>query len=166
MQIPYRKPGKYTNLRPDPLLTESKFNELKKELERLKRIQPRAVADARAAAEHGDFSENAEYQLAKGRLRAINGAIMHYEQQLKDAEIFKPEEQTDIVCLGHRVTVETDGKQKTFLILGSTETNPQSGVISHHSPVGAALIGKSVGDVIKIKLANREVDYKIIKIEK
>ena len=66
--------------------------------------------------------------------------------------------------LGSSVIIETDGRQKTFLILGSSETNPQTGVISHHSPIGASLMGRNVGDKIKIKLADKEVEYKIIKI--
>jgi len=59
MRVPIRKPGKYTHLKPDPNLTEGKFNELKKKLERLKADQPDAIAEVRRLAEMGDFSENA-----------------------------------------------------------------------------------------------------------
>jgi len=63
------------------------------------------------------------------------------------------------------VTIERDGKIKTYQILGTTETNPTSGTISYSSPIGAALMNKSVGETIKIKLTDKEVFYKIIKIE-
>jgi len=165
MQLPYRKPGKYTNLRPDPLLTKEKFLALQNELAKLKKIQPKAAADVATLAQLGDFSENAEYQIAKGRLRGINGHIAHLEQQLGQAEVFTPEKQTDTVSLGHHVTTENNGKQKTYLILGSTETDPQAGVISYQSPIGAALMGKSVGDIVKVKLTTKEVEYKIIAIK-
>ncbi|MFA6486175.1 MAG: GreA/GreB family elongation factor [Candidatus Magasanikbacteria bacterium] len=165
MQTPYRKPGKYTNLRPDPLITSDKFLELQNELRHLKHIQPKAANDVAAAAKNGDFSENAEYQLAKGRLRGINDAIFRLEQQINQAEIITPKNNFNQVELGHRVIVESGGKQKTFLILGSAETSPENNVISRHSPIGSALMGHSVGDTVAVKLFNKEVNYKILKIE-
>lgn len=165
MQTPKRKPGKYTFLKPDPNLTLEKYNELKDKLAKLKKSRPFAAAEVKRLAEMGDFSENAAYQIAKGRLRGINQKILDIEDHIERAIIIKPNKSASIVKLGNKITVETGGEQKTYLILGSSETDPPGGVISHNSPIGSALINRRVGDKIKIKLKNKEVDYKIIGIE-
>lgn len=166
MQIPYRKPGKFSQMKSDPLLTQDKFDELENKLERLKNItRPQAAAEVARLAELGDFSENAEYQIAKGRLRGINNRILVIENQLKQAVIIAPQQGSDTVQIGNTVTIEHDGRQKTYCLLGSAEINPGRGVISHLSPVGAALVGRSVGDVVTVKLSTREVEYRIIKNE-
>ena len=165
MQVPRRKSGKYTHLKPDPHLTAAKFTELQDKLDRLKRVsRPPAIEEVRRLAELGDFSENAAYQLAKGRLRAINERILELEDHLKRAEIIEPTADTRTVQLGHRVTIRIAGQQKTYLILGSSETDPLRGVISHHSPIGAALIGRRVGDVVNINTKKQVIECQIVKI--
>ena len=84
---------------------------------------------------------------------------------MKQAIVIAAPEQTDTVGLGHKVTIETDNGRKTYLILGSSETNPQKGIISNQSPIGMALLGHKIGEVVKVKLADKEVIYKIIKVE-
>lgn len=165
MQLPVRKPGKYTHLKPDQYLTEAKFNELKNKLERLKFNRPRAAEEVKRLAAMGDFSENAAYQIAKGRLRGMNQKILEIEDHLKRAVIIKPDKNSGLVQLGSSVTVATAGREKTYLILGSSETDPSRGIISSRSPIGAALLGKKIHDQIKIKLADKEIEYRIIKIE-
>lgn len=148
------------------MLTSEKLAELKNKLYRLKEhSRPTAAAEVTRLAELGDFSENAEYQLAKGRLRGINNAILRLEHQINQAIIIEPSANVDVVAIGHTVTVVSDGKQKTYQILGSSETRPERGIISHVSPVGSALLGHRVGDVVKINLAGKEVAYTIIKIQ-
>jgi transcription elongation GreA/GreB family factor len=165
MQVPHRKAGKFTHLTPDPLITQTKFDELTKRLDGLKAARPRAAAEVARLAELGDFSENVEYQLAKGKLRGINQGITDLEKQLINARVFSPKENTDVVQLGHTVIVESEGIQKTFQILGSTEIKPGQGIISHHSPLGAALMGKGVGDTVEIQLPNNILKtYTIINI--
>lgn len=165
MQTPKRKLGKYSHLKPDENITEEKYKELKNKLERLKRNHPGAAAEVKRLAEFGDFSENAEYQIAKGRLRGINQRILDIEDHLKRAVIITQTKNINTVQLGHKVTVETNGKQKTFLILGPSEANPVEKIISHKSPLGSELMDRAVGDKVKIQLKNKEVEYKIIKIE-
>ena len=165
MQLPIRKPGKYTHLKPDQHLTEEKFNELKNKLEKLKFNRPRLAEEVKKYASDGDFSENAAYQIAKGKLRGMNQKILEIENHLKRAVIIKPNKNSGLVQLGSNVTIHTGEKEKTFLILGSSETNPERGIISSHSPIGASLIGRKIGDQVKIKLADKEIEYKIIKIE-
>ncbi len=165
MQVPYRKPGKYSQQKLDPLITRNKFIELEKDLERLKKIQPEAAADVSQLAELGDFSENVEYQLAKGRLRGINNAILKLETQLNQAEIILPIKDPDTIQLGTKVTVFNGIVENFFLILGSEESDPKKNIISHLSPLGSALMGHEVGDIVKVGLANKAVEYKIIRIE-
>lgn len=166
MQTPIRKSGKYSNLKPDPCITEEKKLELEKKLEKLKNVSWRpAVEEVRRLALMGDFSENAAYQIAKGKLRGINQRILDIENHLKYSIIIKPQADVDRVQLGHHVTIETNGVQKTYLILGSSETNPSGGVISHNSLTGAALMGRRVGESVVVQLVNKKVEYKIIRIE-
>lgn len=165
MRVPFRKPGKYSQMKSDPLLTKEKFAELEKKLKYLKSVQPSAAAEVSRLAELGDFSENAEYQLAKGRLRGLNDAIFRLGNQLKHAVIIETGSETDTVRLGHKVTVAVAGKQKTYQILGSAETDPRQGIISHNSPLGAALLGRKAGEKFNIKLAGKEAEFVVIKIE-
>lgn len=166
MQTPYRKPSKFSYIKPDPQITEAKFNELKTKLDKLKnKTRFKAMEEVRIHAENGDFSENAAYQIAKGRLRGINQKILDLENHLKVAIIIKPNKNKDTVQLGSRVTVTYDNKQRTYEILGSAETDPVRGIISHNSPIGAALLRHHVGDEVKINLASKDVTYKILKIE-
>ncbi len=164
MQVPYRKPGKYSQMKSDPLLTEGKILELTNKLDRLKNVsRPRGAEEVKRLAELGDFSENVEYQLAKGKLRGINDNITKIENQLKNAVIIPHQKQTNTVEIGSTVTVENNGVEKSYQILGSVETDPQKGIISYNSPIGSALLGCKVGDIIKI--GPKEVAYKIIRIE-
>jgi len=164
MRVPYRKPGKFSQMKMDPLMTKEKFAELEDKLEKLKQKRPQAAAEVKRLAELGDFSENVEYQLAKGRLRGINNAILTLENQLNQAEIIAPIK-NDKVQVGSVVTLKTENGMKKYQILGSAEANPQKGIISRNSPIGEALLGHTAGEVIKIRLASGEAEYKILKIE-
>ncbi len=164
MQTPKRKPGQYANLKPDVNITEEKYNELRAKLDKLKKIHPAAATEVKRLAEMGDFSENAGYQMAKGRLRGINQRILDIEDHLKNANIIRTPKNMNIVQLGHEVVVEVNGKEKEFLILGSAETNPDKNIISHNSPIGKALIGHQVGDIVKLQLEERIIEYNIIAI--
>jgi len=165
MQVPIRRKETYVKPKPDPYLTEAKFQELKNKLEKLKtHTRPQAAQEVKRLAEMGDFSENVGYQVAKGRLRGLNQRILEIEDHLKNAVIFHPNKNTQVIQLGHTVTLEVNGKEKTYTILGSSETNPTAGIISHNSPIGAALLGHSIGEQVKIKLADKEANFKIIKI--
>ena len=165
MRTPIRKPGKYTHNQLDPYITGDKFKELKINLDRLKKKQLPAKQEVERLALHGDFSENAAYQVAKGRLRGINQGIHDIEKYLKKVIIIKPSKNKNIVQLGSIVTIEMNRKEKTYTILGSTETNPSKGIISHNSPIGLALMNKGVGDIVEIKIANKKIKYKIINID-
>ena len=165
MRQPIRKADKYLRGKPDPKMTQAKFKELEADLARMKKIRPPLAAEVKRLAAMGDFSENAAYQIAKGRLRGLNQHILEVEDQLARAEIIQPNRDAKTVGLGNFVTVKSAGQTKTWQILGSTETNPTAGIISASSPLGAALLGRIVGDKISVRLARKTVEYEIIKIE-
>jgi transcription elongation factor GreA len=166
MRVPIRKADKYLRAKSDGHMTEAKFLELSAELEKLtKRVRPRLSEEVKKYASDGDFSENAAYQIAKGRLRGINSRIDELGELLKKAEIIRPQKGASTIELGSTVTVEIGGKEKQFQILGGTESNPSSGVISKDSPLGSELLGRRIGEKLNIKLKDRSVEYKIIKIE-
>ncbi len=160
-----RKLTKSSQAVSDPMMTQEKFDELKNKLERLKKSQPFAASEVSRLAELGDFSENMEYQMAKWKLRGINYGIMRLEAELDRAEIIPSNQQTDSVQIGHLVTVQCGEKKIVYKILGSSETDPHNGIISHLSPIGTALLGSKVDDEVEIKLINKIIKYKIIKIE-
>jgi transcription elongation factor GreA len=165
MRQPIRKADKYLRGKPDPRMTETKFQELSADLARMKKIRPPLAAEVKRLAAMGDFSENAAYQIAKGRLRGLNQRMLDIEDQLAHAEIIEPNKNKNFVGLGNFVTIESSGKTKTFQILGSTETDPATGIISHSSPLGASLLGRQLGEIAKVKLKDKTVEYKIMKIE-
>ena len=165
MQIPYRKPGEFTNIQPDPNLTQSKYDELSEKLKKLKSALPKAISELQRTAEMGDFSENAAYQIAKGRVRSLNDKIFAIEEHLKQAIIIKPGQNKSQVNLGSKVRVLLDSKEKEYQILGSAEVNLSQGIISNHSPVGSALMGKKAGEKFKVELGDRQVDCEIVSIE-
>ena len=165
MQIPYRKPGKFSLVKQDPHITRAKFIELQNKLDKLKNYsRPVAAAEVSRLAELGDFSENAEYQHAKGKLRGTNSAILSIEIQLNNALIIELNP-SDTVNIGNTVTIEIGDKRKKYQILGSTETSPERGIISHNSPIGSALLGHKVNDVFNVKIAGKEAVCRILKIE-
>ncbi len=164
MQVPRRKPGNYVYSKPDPYLTQKKVQELKNKLERMKNMHPKLAAEVRRLALDGDFSENAAYQLAKGRLRGLNQRILDTKSHLDSAIIISPPGSASLVQVGNTVEVEVNKKCKTFTILGSAETDPLRGIISRHSPIGLALLNQKVGDTVRIKIKDKEIEYKIKKI--
>lgn len=165
MQTPIRKAGKYTSLKPDPCMTLKKYHELQRKLENMKLKRPFLIKEVKTLALDGDFSENHAYSLAKGRLRGINQRILDIENHLKKAKIIDQKKNRNKVELGCTVTIKINNKNKTYQILGSSETNPDKNIISHNSPLGQALMGYKTGDKMKILIAQKEVECEILKIE-
>lgn len=165
MQIPKRKSGRYTTMPFDPHMTQIKLDALRRELDTLKRVrQPAAIAETKRLGELGDFSENAEYQLAKGRLRGINARIDELEYMIRSAVVIARAEDGH-VQIGSRVAVAIDGEQKIFTILGSSESDPGHGIISHTSPIGSALLGRLQGDTFILTIGSRQSHCQIIHVD-
>lgn len=166
MRLANRKPGKYTFKKIDPRITQEKFDELTDKLHHMKTVsRPRLARDVKEYAANGDFSENAEYQIAKGRLRGLNRGIDEIGEQLSKAEIIKPASDTSQIQIGHTITVLVKEKQVCFQILGSAEANPKDGVISYQSPLGKALLGNKIGDKVEIEVGVGVVEYKVLDIK-
>jgi transcription elongation factor GreA len=165
MRVPTRRYDKVYE-RADPHISRAKFDELKNKLEKLKNITRfRAMSEVSRLAEMGDFSENAAYQIAKGKLRGINAKIIELEDYFKTVKIIEPNADKSVVELGSVVRIKIDGREKTYEILGSVETDPLSGIISHNSPLGSALLGKKVGAIFKLPLAKKKAEIEILEIK-
>jgi len=164
MQVPKRKSEKFTNLSVDPHMTPEKFAELKIKLDKMKKDRPHLASEVARLAQNGDFSENAEYQIAKGKLRGLNRRMDETRDLINKANIIVAKKNSGVVALGSRVTVESNGQERTYQILGSSEAKPESGIISHNSPLGAALMGKKIGEEFKVTINNKEKNYVIVKI--
>jgi len=165
MRCPQRKAGIYTNQKLDPHITKEKFNELKDKLVRMKKSQSPLILEVKRLAEMGDFSENAAYQIAKGRLRGLNQKIFDIEKQLSFALIIDDNKKSDIVILGSSVLVEINNKIKKYKILGSCEVDLEKNIISYSSPIGSALMGKKIGDLVIVQIGEKNVEYKILEIK-
>lgn len=167
MRIPQRRAQQWKNVQANDVgyLTATAIERLKRDLERLeKEERPTAVEDVTRYGQLGDFSENAEYQEAKHRLRRIDSRIFSITQRLKQAVVILSPQQTDHAQLGSTVIVEHDGQQKIYHIVGPQETNPTQGRISHLSPLGSALMGHRIADVVTIQTADRKTIYTIIDV--
>ena len=145
------------------------FNKLSKELKNLREVERAKVAqEIDIARAHGDLKENAEYHAAKGKQAFIELKISDLSRMLADAEVIDPETlDHDKVSFGSTVTIlnlDTD-KELIYTIVGTTESNPDKGLISFNSPLARGLIGKEEGDEVTIALPAGESDFEILKIE-
>lgn len=166
MRLPIRKSERLKIHKDDgPLhLTVAGLQKLKNELTDIKSKQlPQAIEDVKRTAEFGDFSENAEYQEAKSRMRRLHEHVMRLEDQIKRAVLIK-KSQSQTVQLGSNVVVEIENQKKTLEIVGPHEANPLRGRISNISPLGSVLIGKSLGDAVTVTTQHGEKIYTICKI--
>ncbi len=146
-------------------LSAKKLEELKRELHELKTVKRLEIAESlKRAKEYGDLSENAEYSEAREQQDALESRIDELEDITKNASIIKKTSCQEVVDLGCEVQAEYKGKLKTFTIVGSSEAKPEDGLISNDSPIGQAIIGKKIGDSVKIKTPAGEILYKIVKI--
>jgi transcription elongation factor GreA len=155
MRLPNRKPGKHTFPTFDPQMTAEKLLGLQKKLADVKAALPQAIRETQQYGENGDFSENAEYQIAKGRLRTLNRVADELQYQINHASVIEKPRSGATVHIGHTVMVQTPdtiNSLQRFHILGSSETNPAAGIISYQSPLGAALLGHAVGETITLKI--------------
>lgn len=165
MRLPNRRPGKYTFTQFDLRMTTAKLTALKKKLTRLKAALPKAIQETQHYGENGDFSENAEYQIAKNRLRNLNRSIAELEYLINHAEVISVPIDVRTVQIGHTVTLTTDQGEQVFQILGSSETNPSAGIISYQSPLGAGLLGHAVNDTITLTVVGRAKRFTIKRIQ-
>ena len=152
------------------ILTYTGLKALESELEELKVVKRKEVAvKIREAREQGDLSENAEYDAAKDEQRDIETRIEEIEKLLKNVEVVDEDEvDLDKISIGCSVTLFDNEfeEEVEYKIVGSTEANSLAGKISNESPLGMALLGKVVGDVVVVETQFGEVEYNVLKIER
>ena len=152
------------------ILTYAGLKQYEDELQNLKVVRRKEVAQKiTEAREQGDLSENAEYDAAKDEQRDIELRIEELEKLLKNAEVVVEEEidvnKINIGCKVKLLDVEYD-EEMEFYIVGSTEANSLQNKISNEAPVGRALIGKSVGDVVDVETQAGIIQYKVLEIQR
>jgi len=152
----------------DIYLTKEGIAKLKTELEELKGpMRQELAAKLKSAIEMGDLSENADYKKAKEDQGFIEGRIQELEQTLKRAKVIqKNNNSNELVQIGSTVVVkEEDFPEEEFQIVGSKETDPNSGKISYESPIGRALLNHKVGDIVRVKTPAGGINFKIISVK-
>ena len=152
------------------LLTQEGYQKLEDELELLKTVRRREVADRiKVAISFGDISENAEYDEAKNEQAQVEVRILKLESMIRRAVIID-ESQIDvnIVTIGSIVKVydEDFEEEIEYTIVGSAEADPYEGKISNESPVGKALLGRTTGDIVDIQVPDGVSKFKILAIRR
>jgi transcription elongation factor GreA len=146
-------------------LSKEGLTKLRSELDEMISVKRPEVANRiHDAKEHGDLSENAEYEDAKNEQAFVEGKIQTLEALIKNATIIDENHSTEHVQIGSTVSVESGDGAETFTIVGSAEAKPGEGRISNESPVGRALLGKRKGDKIVVRVPAGDFSYKIVSI--
>ena len=152
------------------ILTYQGLQKLEEELQNLKVVRRKEVAQKiKEAREQGDLSENAEYDAAKDEQRDIEARVVDIEKILKNAEVVVEEEvELDKISIGCKVKIldVEENEELEYKIVGSTEANSLKGKISNESPVGKALLGAKIGDVVKVETHVGELEYKVLEIQR
>ncbi|HJC67163.1 MAG TPA: transcription elongation factor GreA [Candidatus Enterocloster excrementigallinarum] len=152
------------------ILTYAGLKQYEDELQNLKVVRRKEVAQKiKEAREQGDLSENAEYDAAKDEQRDIELRIEELEKLLKNAEVVVEDEiDTDKINVGCKVKLldMEYNEEMEFYIVGSTEANSLQNKISNESPVGHALIGRGVGDVVDVETQAGVIQYKVLEIQR
>lgn len=149
-------------------ITKKGYENLKKELERLKRVERpeniKAIEEARA---HGDLSENAEFHAAKERQSFIEGRIQELGYKLGHADVIDTDQlPKDRIVFGSRVLLENvdTGESIEYQLVGPDESDVKKGRISVTSPIGKALIGKKAFDEMSVHVPSGKRNYEIVEI--
>lgn len=146
-------------------LTQKGLDDHKKEYDDLVNTRRREVVERLSSArDMGDLSENAEYTAAREELAFIDGRIEELENILKQAVVIEAHHKGKIIDLGSEVTVQIKGRKEVFTLVGEWEADPTEKKISHESPLGKALIGKTVGDDIEVEAPVGKMVYTVVKI--
>ncbi|MCT4686475.1 transcription elongation factor GreA [Vallitalea sp.] len=152
------------------ILTYSGLRELEDELQNLKVVRRKDVAEKiKEARAQGDLSENAEYDAAKEEQGEIESRIVELEKILKNAEVIDEEEiSLDTISVGCKVKIyDLEFEEEIdYAIVGSTEADPLNYKISNESPVGSALIGSKIGDLVEAETPNGVVKLKVLDIHR
>lgn len=145
-------------------LTQEGLQALKDELHELTTQKRGEIAERlKEAKADGDLSENAMYDAARDEQSFVEGRIAEIEHILKHAAVISNKGKST-VALGSKVHVELEEGEVEYVIVGSTEANPDKGYISDQSPIGKALIGRKAGDEVEVEVPSGKITYRIKKI--
>ena len=154
----------------DVILTPDGYEKLKQQIEELETNKRREVADRiREAREFGDITENSEYDDAKNEQALLEHRIGTLQEKLRRARVIKDSEiDTDRVSVGSTVTLKdkTAGDVRIYTLVGSAEADPSKARLSNESPVGQAIVGKRVGDVVTVNIPVGALELEILAIGK
>ena len=150
------------------ILTKEGKEKLEKELQELKTVRRKEVADRiKQAIDFGDISENSEYDDAKNEQAFIEGRIQELDMMLRNVQIIDEEiTEADVISIGSTVSVrdvELD-ELETYRIVGTVEADPMQNKISNESPVGASLLGKRAGDIVNVPAPIGTIQYEIVEV--
>jgi transcription elongation factor GreA len=149
-------------------MTKAGAEAIKRELKRLKSVErPKNVQDISTARDHGDLRENAEYHAAKEKQSHLEGRILILEDRLARAEIIDVSKLSgDRIVFGATVKLEDvdSGTKASYSIVGETEADLKKGKISITSPIARGLIGREVGDTVKIRTPGGEREYEVLEV--
>ena len=159
-------PGPSKSAAPDARLTASGAARMRTELTELTEVRrPEVIARIRTAKELGDLKENADYTAAREEQSFLEGRIQALEARLRDAVIAEVPVVGSGADIGSTVTVEIDGSEITYTLVGSAESDPSAGRLSAVSPVGRGLVGAKAGDEVVIQTPRGSVTYRVITVD-
>lgn len=149
-------------------VTREGLAELKNELEELKNVKrPQVLERVSQARSMGDLAENSEYTAAREELSLMDGRIEELAEIIKGANLIEEKHtkgRNAIVQLGSAITLSVNGKKELFTLVGEWEADPKAKKISHESPLGKALIGKSIGEKVEVEAPAGKVLYTVVGI--
>lgn len=151
------------------ILTKEDFNKLEEELTCLKTVKRHEIAERiKIAISFGDLSENSEYEDAKNEQAFIEGKISMLEKKLSNVQIIdKAKVDTNTVSVGARIKIlDLEYNEEMELTMAGSEANPQEHKISNVSPLGKALLGHAVGEIVEVAAPAGIIKYKILAIRK
>ena len=141
------------------------LEKFKQELEDLVNVKRKEIIERiERAKELGDLSENAEYAAAKDEQAFTEGRILELQDMITRAEIINGSGKVDLVRVGSKVKVKSDGVETEYEIVGVAEADPVAGKISNESPLGRSFLGRRIGDKIQIQIPKGMVTYTILEI--
>lgn len=151
-------------------LTDEGLKKLEAELDELKTVKRKEIAEKiKVALSFGDLSENSEYDEAKNEQAIVEARIASIENTLKNVKVINEDElSTEIIHVGSKVKVRDVGFDDVcdYKIVGSSEADPVNGRISDESPVGKALVGHRVGDVVEVETPAGVTSFEVLEISK
>lgn len=145
-------------------LTKQDIRKMEEEIEYRKLVvRPQALEDVKEARAHGDLSENFEYHAAKKDKNSNESRIRYLERMIRTAEVISDDSREDEVGLNNRVTLyfEEDEEEETYKLVTSIRGNSLKGMISTESPLGKAILGRRLGERVKVKV-NGETGYEVV----